>query len=241
MNKLTLVTFAGIGSPFSKENRDFKIWKGHRDYRAEATRLIESAQKVGIQNIRLFDWEWLINTQEYKDNPKTFSTPPYFWAFKPVIIWETLNSIDYGDALIYSDSNHIFYQFPYTLINSAVQNHIYTYDHRPTIHHNYHWTRRDTFVNMKCDEIKYWNGPQYHANVICIYKDNFSIKFVREWKKCTINYDIVRGNNVHPDSPWFVEDRGDQSVFSILAIKYGLPAQRSPETIISEGVVILSR
>lgn len=229
---IKLVTFAGTTKEINEKDRHYIIHKVIRDYKKEAERLIASAKKEGIDAV-YYGMDWLKETKEYKENPETFKEPPFFWAFKPLLIWYTMKEMKNDDIIIWADSNHVVRKYPTPLINIAIKNGIYTYDHYPTYYPNECWTHKDTFAQMGCDEEKYWRAPQYHANVLVIMKSPNTISFIEEWKNNTCNYDVV-GVNKLQNAKCFVDKRDDQSVFSILAIKHNYKAYKKPDEYIVE-------
>ena len=222
-----LITFGGSDDPMSESDRWFIFGGIHRDYVKEGKRLVESAENVGLKG-HFYDFNWLKSTDEYHNNPITFSKRPYAWAFKPTAIWHKLNEINDGDVVIWCDTNHFVNFYPNRIIDVAKEHGIFTYDHSPTYYPNMCWTYRDTFVEMGCDEERYWKAPQMRANVIGICKNNFTMNFVNEWKNYTCNKNVTMTNNLK-NFPCFTDTRDDQSVFSILVEKYKIPAQITPE------------
>jgi hypothetical protein len=230
---LKSITFAGTTNPKNKEDRHYKAYGIHRDYVGEAERYVASAKKVGIENSLYYTIDDLKKSEEYKKNPKTFADPPYHWAFKPLFIYHTLNEMDYGEYVLYADSNYVFRKYPKRLMEIAFRHDIYTYDHSPTYYPNACWTYRDTFVRMGCDEEKYWKAPQYHADVLCIIKNSFTMAFVEEWKNFTCDYDTIAVNNLK-NFDCYNDHRDDQSVFSILTVKHQIQAHGHPADILWE-------
>jgi hypothetical protein len=86
---------------------------------------------------------------------------------------------------------------------------------------------------MDCDEEKYWNAFQYHADVLCIRKNSFTMNFVEEWKNFTCDYETIAVNNME-NFPCYNDHRDDQSVFSILTVKHNIPASRNPADVLWE-------
>lgn len=229
---IKLITFAGTTKTINEKDRHYIIHGVIRDYKKEADRLIQSARRQNIDSV-CYDIDWLKKTKEYSDNPKTFEEPPFFWAFKPLAIWYTLNDINKNDIIIWADSNHAVLKYPDKIIDIAVENEIYAYDHFPTYYPNACWTYKDTFVKMNCDEERYWKAPQFHANVLAIRKTTRTVSFIKEWKDYNCDYDTV-GINKLPNADCFVDKRDDQSIFSILAVKYGYRAYKKPDEYITE-------
>jgi len=57
---------------------------------------------------------------------------------------------------------------------------------------------------------------------LAIYKDEISSKFVDDWLKYAIDWDTMVKNDL-PNSPDYIEPRFEQSIASILRVKYDIP------------------
>jgi len=232
--KINVITFAGTTMLENKKNRDYLAYGIFRDYTSEAKRFIETTKPYKFNNRLILDMEWLEKTKEYKENPKTFAEPPFHWAFKPISIYYTMEKLmSDGDVLLYADSNYGMRNYPQRLIDIALQENIYAYDHSPVYYQNACWTYRDTFVKMKCDEEKYWKAPQFHADVLCIKKCKSTMNFIEEWKKYVCDYETIGVNNLI-NFPCYNDHRDDQSVFSILAVKHNIKISKKPNPCLIE-------
>lgn len=186
-----------------------------------------SAAEHGVNNIVSWGWPELAATDFYKAN-KEYLDRPYRlngFVFKPYITNKLLDEIDYGDFVLYYDSGdggHLIDCSLDPLVKLCVEN-------GGTVFHrwgdtNAKWTKRDCFHFMGCDEARYHNAVALQATWFMLQKTEFTVEFVREWLKFTLDeraasYDNSRVSGL-PDLPGFVENRGDQSVFSNLAVKY---------------------
>ncbi len=92
------------------------------------------------------------------------------------------------------------------------------------------WTKRDCFVLMGCNTEKYWNAPMSNGAVSLWRKSDENIKFLEEWLKfakdpriITDDPNIFGLNDIN-----FKDHRHDQSILSLLAIKYNLEMYRDP-------------
>lgn len=191
--------------------------------------LNQSAREQGIQNVVSWDWTDLVSTEFYKGH-KEYLDRPYRlngFVFKPYITLRLLEEINSGDIILYYDSGeggHIIDCSLEPLINLCRNNH-------GTVFHqwgeqNSKWTKRDCFVYMNCDESRYHKAVHLQATWFAIQKTDFAFKFVNEWLRYSLDERVASYENCRvaglPDLPGFVENRGDQSVFSNLAVKYHL-------------------
>lgn len=88
-----------------------------------------------------------------------------------------------------------------------------------------HWTKRDAFVYMGCDESQYWNQRQCWAGWFVLKKCSKTVQLVNEWlsfaqdeRIITDNANTCGMNNFEG----FVENRHDQSILSLLMKKYNI-------------------
>ncbi len=194
-------------------------------------RLNKSAKKFGIdKTISYFAWS-IKNTSFYKENKKILDQKrgSGLWLWKPYIILETLNNIKHGDFLIYADSGIEVIADLSPLSDISFEKGAMLFICPSQI--NKTWTRRDCFVLMDCDEEKYWSGQQTNGAFQCFIKNDKNIDFVREWLRYCQNPNVLADiPNIcgKPNFPEFKDHRHDQSVLSLLAIKYQQEIFRDP-------------
>lgn len=203
----------------------FGYKSGH--FRENQIRLNEFAKKQGIKNIVSWSFENLSQTEFYKAHKEYLDKDCFDngRAWKPYIILELLKRIKYGDIIFYYDCG------PYSIkrrltpvINLCIEN-------GGTVFHawgqkNSKWTKRDAFVYMNCDDQKYYNNVALQNTWLFIQKNDFNIKFVEEWLGYNLDERIASEHKSSvcglPELPGFVENRGDQAIFSNLCIKYNI-------------------
>jgi len=153
-----------------------------------------------------------------------------YWLWKPYFIKKTLESLNWGDFLFYCDSGSYFIN-PITdliLLSLKKEQDIIPFE---SSHIEGEWTKRDAFILMDCDEVKFHNTNQRLGGFILIKKTPLSIKFVENWldfaqdERILTDMDNKSGIENFPD---FKEHRHDQSIFSLLTKKYGFNAFRDP-------------
>jgi hypothetical protein len=208
-----------------------------RNYTAEANRLMTSAKNY-FDKFIIFDNDYIENSSYYFDHKDILSRPSFGAAYKAVCIHDATMLADYGDIILWTDSNHAVISDPQIFFDIIIQNNIFAHDHLRSPYINKHWTLRDTFVNMNCDEERYWNAHHLHANVIGILKNDFGVQFVKEYLKYSLDYKTIVGENKYPNFEGFREHRQDQSIFSILIEKYHIPYYEYSELVIREMDVI---
>jgi hypothetical protein len=153
-----------------------------------------------------------------------------YWLWKPYFIVQTLRRIGQGDILFYCDSGAQFVHAIQPLSECArrCDQAVMTFE-LPFSEKQY--TKRDALALMDCDSKPYTNTPQRLASFSLWQKTTFSLRFASEWLKLAKNpillmdADNLFGKDNYPD---FIEHRHDQSIFSLLAKKYGLKPFRDP-------------
>lgn len=152
-----------------------------------------------------------------------------YWLWKPYFIRKTFEYIDYGDYLFYCDSGCHFIDSIDKFINSIDRKQdIIPFELQDS---EKKWTKRDTFVLMDCDNIKFTDTKQRLASYNLWKKTPFTIKFIDEWLTYALDKRILTDienqcNKSNYDE--FVEHRHDQSIFSLLSKKYNITAYRDP-------------
>lgn len=146
-----------------------------------------------------------------------------YWLWKPYFIYKTLCDIDFGDYLMYCDSGAYFINDVHLLIDCMERDNqdlmCFEID---TIEKD--WSKRDAFILMDADEKKYYSTKQREGGFVLIKKTKNTMKFSREYLDYSCDYRIISDDsNVMGKENYdgFVENRHDQTVYSILSKKYG--------------------
>ncbi|MDP1729439.1 MAG: hypothetical protein Q8L27_04510, partial [archaeon] len=103
-----------------------------------------------------------------------------YWLWKPYFINQTLSKLSYGDYLFYSDAGAFFLKRVDILINELNK---YNQDimgfELPLIEEQ--WTKKELFINMECEDEKYYGSNQLLASYFLIKKSLLSERF---FQKC---------------------------------------------------------
>jgi len=201
-------------------------------YEDSRMRLNQSARTFGIEDIRSYDLGDILHTPFYSANRSILDQPTGmgYWLWKPYIIREVLASVPEDAVVIYSDSGIELIASPEPLLSICR-------DQAPVLlfgngdHTNSAWTKRDCFVLMNCDTEYYWKAPQCDAAFALFRKCPQTMEFVDEWLSyCRDARILTDMSNTcgKRDLPDFIEHRRDQSVLSLLALRYRLPLFRMP-------------
>ncbi len=159
-----------------------------------------------------------------------------YWLWKPYIIKKTLEQLQRGEYLIYSDSGACYISSIEPLVNCMETEDtdimVFSLNHMEGI-----WSKRDAFILMDCDSEEYYNTPQRLAGFLVIKKTCRAYEFVSEWLKYAQDPRIItdRENCMGGENyPGFKENRHDQTILSLLSKKYGLKAFRDPSQCITD-------
>jgi len=216
--KRLLLTMGGKEQGFSRHNSEGLF----RNYNAEADRLIDSGKSWDLECIK-FDNSFILNSKYYPEHKDVLDKVSFGFAFRIIEIYETIQTLNEGDSILFLDSNHVITKDPSIYYDIAGKHGVFIHDHIWVYYPNKDWTRRDTFINMDCDSEKFWNAPQCQGNVFCVSKNDYTMKFLKDWLDCALNPKIMFGEGKHSNFPTFKEHRHDQSIYSVLREKYGFP------------------
>jgi len=156
-----------------------------------------------------------------------------YWIWKPHIILETMENLEDGDVVMYSDAglkviDDLGPLFTATVGNSNGGKVLFKV---PGPHVNRMWTKRDCFVLTGCDEKKYWDGILTNGAVSLWTKSDENLEYLKIYLRYLRDPRIVTDDlNMcgMPDLQGFKEHRHDQSVLSLLSIKNSLELYRDP-------------
>jgi len=194
--------------------------------------LNKSATKIGIKTIYSYSFKQIRSSSFYSKNKGILSQSKGvgYWLWKPYIILEALKEAEDGDIVIYADCGiEIISDLKPLLDLCSKETDILLFAN--SNYQNKTWTKRDCFILMDCDEQKYWDGLHADAAFCLFKKGDESIKFVNEWLMYASNANILTDlpNCCKKENfPEFIEHRSDQSILSLLAIKYNLSLYRMP-------------
>lgn len=198
----------------------------------ESQRLLNrTALEYGIDEVISYTRESITCTEFYKKNKKILDQRrgAGYWLWKPYIILEALSSANEGDIVMYSDAGNEVIASLEPLFEICEREEILVFQvHREL---NRFWTKRDCFIAMGCDNEKFYEAEQVAGTYQLYLCGSRSKKLVSEWLDyCQIDGVITDAPNRlgKENLPEFKDHRHDQSVFSLLAMKWGLNVYRDP-------------
>lgn len=189
------------------------------------------ALEHGADRIREFSHKSL-DERFLKENEKIFqnSRGDGNWIWKPYIITKTLEEIEWGDYLVYTDSGSAFINDISLLIGCMQRDKqeimVFCNDKM-----EYQYSKRDAFLLLNCDQKEYAYSNQICGGYIIIKKTESSVGLMKDYlKNCCDPRLITDAPNVmgKENYPGFVSNRHDQTVLSLLCKKNGILPFRDP-------------
>ncbi len=173
----------------------------------------------------------------YQENQRILSKPlgAGYWIWKPFIILQTMEQIDEGDIVLYTDAGMRVMDSLLSLFKitetSKDKRMLFALTMNYGTHRHSEYTKRDCFILMGQDEEKYWNARMLNAAFSLWMKTQKNIDFLTEWMNYMKDSRIVTYEpNVcgKPNLPDYIDHRHDQAVLSLLSLKYGRELYREP-------------
>ena len=149
-----------------------------------------------------------------------------YWLWKPYFIRKSLDLLDEGDLLFYSDSDAVFLSSiqPFTQAMEEANQQLLPFSVWKNLPEKT-WTKRDAYILLGCDEPKYADSPQMVGGFHLWRKSKFATDFADEWLRYAQDERAITDmpNRLgKPNYPEFREHRHDQSIFSLLVKKHGI-------------------
>ena len=151
-----------------------------------------------------------------------------YWLWKPYFINKTINEMNDGDYLFYSDSGSFYIDKVTYLIKSMedANEEIMVFD-LPLIEKQ--WTKPLAFKIMDLDDDKYKDSNQRLATYILFKVSDKSRKFIKEYLELCTNENLLVDSTAEVvTESFFKAHRHDQSILSLLSKKYDINSFRDP-------------
>lgn len=188
----------------------------------------QSAKAVGFDEVLSFSIND-IDRDFLEKNIKILSQPrgAGFWIWKPYFIKKTLEKMNDGDLLVYSDSGSYYQQSTQPLIDliQKEKTGVLSFELKGLLEKTY--TKRDTFALMGLDEPKYSESSQREATYIWLIKNEFTVNLIDEYLEFAQDERIITDlPSQNQNFPEFQDHRHDQSIWSLLCKKYDITPHR---------------
>ena len=155
-----------------------------------------------------------------------------YWLWKPYFILKTLDESNDGDFVFYSDSASYFIDSIEPLIEICKKDirgiTLFRYPHIVLSA----YCKRDAFIYSDCDTEEYHNGKVWISGFQLYRKCKESVDFVRDVLKYSCDPRIITDDPCVcglPNFADFRENRHDQSVLSLMAIKHKISPYKGPQ------------
>jgi len=199
------------------------IFYTNQRFRSREKVLTDQLYDLGFDKVIPYTREWLETTGFYLENREILDMPTGngYWLWKPYIILETMRIIDNNDIVFYMDAGD-------DICNPDIINMIkHCGDYmlsRVLLRTNMVWTKKDCFILTDCDAPKYWHGQHVEAGTLVFRKKDHILAFLNEWLFYCRDKDIITDipSKLDIDYPGLRAHRHDQSILSLLAIKYDM-------------------
>lgn len=150
------------------------------------------------------------------------------WLWKPYFILKTLNESSEGDYVFYLDSGFFMTKKIDWLIealNKGSQDIMSFQTYYPEIQ----WTKKSLLQKMGCDSEEFLRSNQFLGGICLVRNSKASRKFFSEFIRLASELENIE--DAKPSEmqyPEFIENRHDQSIYSLLCKKAGLVPFRTP-------------
>lgn len=150
-----------------------------------------------------------------------------YWIWKSYLTLKTLENMDENDILVYVDAGCSLNNKGVNRLNEyfeIVKNNECGNISFKLIHSEKTWTKMDTFnyFNIK-DTDEYFNSEQLIGGIFVIRKCNCTLNIVNNWyNTMSNNYNLIDDSqSILQNHYTFIENRHDQSIFSLIRKIYG--------------------
>lgn len=200
------------------------ITYGDARFNKSRARIVAEAARFGVfDHVRGFGPEDL-SIEFVQRNYAILSAPRGggYWLWKPYIIWETLKSMSDGDVLMYADAGCTFISDPSPYIEIAAQYGLVAFRLGKETLAQY--TKGFAFKHLGLDVDIWGEQLQVIAGILVVQKRPFTTFLVSEWLRLSQDERLITDadtTGLEPNHPSFIENRHDQSIWSLLVHKYG--------------------
>ena len=200
---------------------------GEENFVSARNRLTQEAKSIGLfDDVRGYSWSDVKNQDALGSSLRQNKRGCGYWLWKPAIISEVLAELDDGDILVYCDGGD-------ELSTSTRQwkkffRHLGKVDLicKRISACALHRCREELLSKFSCQSVSGCRlCYQYEMGATFIKKTPFTVELINEWLRIMIAcpelvVDVESDEKHKEQLPTFLENRHDQSVFSLLLSKY---------------------
>lgn len=206
---------------------------GGSAYDPTTRQIVERAGPLGgVDEVVVYDDRWLVKQEFWKLNSWLFDRLDLhghkgrgfgWWCWKPFIILDALSRCADGDIVIYTDAD-TFPIAPFGQLFEECARREGMMLFSAVGCWNTMWTKRDCLIVMGQDETKYRDCQHAVARFMLFQKGRWRVQqFLAEWLTYCLNpiAQTFDASVLAPEYPELREHRTEQSIFTLLAHKYG--------------------
>lgn len=207
---------------------------GVRDglYAARQEAIRRDVEWHGLARCHIYNFKDLQERPEYKADPEYFALHPFAsgHAFKPVILRKALESIKDGEYLFYYDASKFLPGRTIGLLRKLceVSGGALTCQYGDS---NIMWVKRAVFAACGDVEGSLMNEPHLATTWFLFKVDSRFRQFVSTWAELNCHREVAEereyshsSSSGRLESHRYVDNRGDQSIFSVLCGLYNYPS-----------------
>jgi hypothetical protein len=211
-------------------------------FRVREDYLINHYKSLGYFNILPYRSEDVMVGQFYNENKEILDcqTGGGYWLWKPKIILDSFDKMEYGDVLVYTDSGDLITADVNSIKNYCTENDYYFSNWGGDRWQQKICTKRDCFILMDCDSEIYHKTSQMEAGFLIFKKTDDMIKLLKDYLHyCKIKPIVDNENNIHGDNfPNWQFHRNDQSILTNLIVKHKLNFSDSLDKYVKYNIFI---
>ena len=210
------IYFASFGGPSTEYHNALKRICGEAQQFGIFTKIFGFTDIYLKNDIEL----WNTHGRFIESNPRGYG----YWLWKSYLVKNQLKSMNEGDVLVYADSgctlniNGKARLIEYIDMCKNHESGIVSFQ-LPHIEHN--WTKNDIIQHLNASNEIISSG-QLVGGIFVIRKCKTTVELVAKWYETCCCYNLINDTpSLTPNHPTFVENRHDQSIWSILRKQNG--------------------
>ena len=225
--------------PPMKPGRITFITYGDQNFERSRNRIIREAQSFGVFD-RTIGYTPLDIDHEYAERNKKLLSRKRgggYWAWKSYFVYRTLLGASDGDIVFYNDAGSTFRRDPTPLIALAARYGAVMFRINLPIQD---WAKGVVFKHLKMPINLWGKQPTIIGGTVILQRRPHTLELARQWmllcqNMTLITDDVAKGVPNHPN---FKEHRHDQSIWTLLVYKFGLPIVLQGGSVLADGPII---
>jgi hypothetical protein len=189
---------------------------------AESFNVFDEILIYNDKDLEKFEEFWVSHKDFILNNPRGYG----YWIWKSFLTMNAINNImNVDDILVYVDAgcslNKNGIDRLYEYINIVKTNNCGNLSFELE-HNEKTWTKMDLFEHLNLLDDNILNTKQLVGGIFILRKCDHVIELTNQWYKTMFNYHLINDSeSILKNDISFIENRHDQSVFSLLRKKLG--------------------